>query len=103
MDTVINLLGALLPLAKGHPYVAVAVTVAGFIVLAQPLLRAIVKWTPNEVDDKVAEVVFKIANLLTPKKVKRGEKVTTAPAPEPPKPNPETHELPVRDETPTES
>lgn len=101
MDAVISLLGALLPLAKGHPYVAVAVTVAGFIVLAQPVLRAIVKWTPNGVDDKVAEVVFKIANLLTPKKVVRGEKV--AKKVEPPKPDPETHELPVSDDTPTEN
>ena len=97
MDAIFKLLAALLPYAKAHPWIAVATTGAGFIVLAQPVLRAIVRWTPNTVDDKVAEVIFKLANLLTPNKVVRGEKVK----PEPAKPDPETHELPVDPETPT--
>lgn len=104
MDALINVLGALLPLAKAHPWVAVATTVAGFIVLAQPVLRAIVRWTPNTVDDKVAEVIFKVANLLTPKKVKRGEKVAAPVEPAKPEVSPETHSTdPDPDNVPTEN
>jgi len=99
-DAIVNVLGSLLPLVKAHPWLATATTVATVLVLSQPLLRALVRWTPTNVDDLVLEVLLKVANLLTPNKVKRGEKVE--PAPEPPKPDPETHELPVSDDTPTE-
>ena len=99
MDAVVNVIGVLLPLAKAHPWLATATTVATILVLSQPLLRALVRWTPTNVDDLVLEVLLKVANLLTPAKVKRGEKVESAP----PKPDPETHELPASDDTPTEN
>jgi len=63
---------------KSNPAVMIAATVASFIMMAQPLLRALVEWTPNKVDNKVLEIVLKIANLLTPFQSKRGTKAVKA-------------------------
>lgn len=68
------------PAVSAHPYAATAVSVATVIVMAQPLLRALVEWTPTEVDNKVLELVLKVANLLTPAKSKRGAAAVRADA-----------------------
>jgi len=73
-DAIVKGIELLIAAFAAHPYVAAAATVAGFIVMAQPLLRALVEWTPNTVDNKILEVVLKIANVLTPAKTKRGAK-----------------------------
>ncbi len=78
MDTVFSFFEAVLPSVKAHPYVAVAVTVAGVVVVAQPLLRALVRWTPNEVDDKILEVVLRVADILTPQSTLRGARAVPA-------------------------
>lgn len=59
---------------------AVAGTVAGVVLLAQPLLRALVRWTPNKIDNIALEWLIRLANLLTPRKVQRGESAIANPS-----------------------
>lgn len=78
-DLALKMVAFVIEMFKTHPAVMVAATVATFVVLAQPLLRALVEWTPNEVDNKILEIVLKVANLLTPLKTKRGTSAVKAP------------------------
>ena len=64
---------------KFHPWVAIAGTVAAFVLMAQPLLRALVAWTPNTVDNRILEFVLRVADILTPHAAKRGAKAVKAP------------------------
>lgn len=77
-ELAIKLVGILIGAFKTHPAVMVAATVATFLLMAQPLLRALVEWTPNSVDNKILEVVLRVANILTPHAAKRGAKVVKA-------------------------
>ena len=63
---------------RAHPWVAVAATVATFVLMAQPLLQALVEWTPTKVDNKILEVVLRLADLLTPHAKKRGARAVKA-------------------------
>lgn len=71
MDAVFNVLW---PYVSAHPYASTVVVAATVVLAAQPLLRALVEWTPNSVDNRVLEWVLKFANLLTPAKSERGAK-----------------------------
>ena len=77
-DLALKMLSIVIGMFKAHPAVMVAATVASFLVMAQPLLRALVEWTPSKVDNKILEVLLKVANLLTPLKTKRGANVVKA-------------------------
>lgn len=106
MDTlVIDALIALLGVFKAHPVVAtifgVLTTISTVVVAFQKPLGDIVRSTKTKKDDGIWHYVQLIANALTPNGSRIGEDVPE-PKPEPPKPSPETHELPVSDETPTE-
>ena len=78
-DLALKMLSIVIGMFKAHSAVMVAATVASFLVMARPLLRALVEWTPNKVDNKILEVLLKVANLLTPLKTKRGANVVKAP------------------------
>ena len=88
-DALLALGKALLPLVAAHPYMAIAISVAGVLLLLQPLLRALVKYTPTKVDDTALEWLLKLANLLTTKSAKRGAKAALK---EETPIDPETHE-----------
>ena len=77
-ELALKMVAFVIDMFKANPAVMVAATVASFIMMAQPLLRALVEWTPNKVDNKVLEIVLKIANLLTPLQNKRGTKAVKA-------------------------
>lgn len=68
-----------LSVAKAYPpaaiYLGIAATVASAVLLAQPLLRALVEWTDTDVDNIALRWLLWLANLLTPAKAKRGAKV----------------------------
>tara|TARA_R100001510_G_scaffold20242_1_gene17658 strand:- start:246 stop:626 length:381 start_codon:yes stop_codon:yes gene_type:complete len=77
-ELALKMVALVIGMFKSNPAVMIAATVASFIMMAQPLLRALVEWTPNKVDNKVLEIVLKIANLLTPFQNKRGTKAVKA-------------------------
>ena len=77
-ELAMKLVGILIDAFKTHPAVMVAATVATFLLMAQPLLRALVEWTPNTVDNKILEIVLRLANILTPHAAKRGAKAVKA-------------------------
>jgi len=78
-DLALKMLEIVIGMFKAHPAMMIAATVATFFVMAQPLLRALVEWTPSSIDNKVLEVLIKVANLLTPFASKRGAKAVRPP------------------------
>ena len=82
MDTFIETaLSWALTAVKAYPpatvYLGIAATVAGLLLLAQPLLRSLVQWTDNNVDDVALKWVLFVADKLTPTKTVRAAKVGT--------------------------
>ena len=66
---------------KAYPpltvYLATAGTIAAIILLAQPVLKALVEWTDTDVDNITLRWVLFVADKLTPTKAKRGAKIAT--------------------------
>lgn len=66
---------------KAYPpltiYLATAGTIAAVILLAQPVLKALVEWTDTDVDNIALKWVLFVADKLTPSKSVRGAKVAT--------------------------
>jgi len=66
---------------KAYPpltvYLATAGTIAAIVLLAQPVLKALVEWTDTDVDNIVLKWVLFVADKLTPAKAVRGAKIVT--------------------------